>query len=171
MKLTDHVTTVDTRGIFDFSARRLSDVMAEISGTRGIAPNRRHRTEKIDCPIFVFKYSVVTGTLPCMEFLSILIDATKKRFGAYPIMVLTFGDSVADKDKILHEIILAGMPRSSVFFIENYTKDNHEMIKERHVALLKILEACILRADDNITFRWKRKQELTVCEKLKNVFS
>ena len=31
VKLTDYVTTVETRGIFDFSARRLSDVMAEIS--------------------------------------------------------------------------------------------------------------------------------------------
>eukprot|EP00057_Strongylocentrotus_purpuratus_P011423 XP_011665897.1 PREDICTED: uncharacterized protein LOC105439064 [Strongylocentrotus purpuratus] len=108
-----------------------------------------------------------------MEFLNIFINATKKRFGANPIMVLTFGDSVADKNKnkFLREIIHAGMPRSSVFFIENYTKDNHDMVKERHVALLKILEVCILRADDNITFRWTREQELTSCEKFKNALS
>lgn len=31
MKLTDYVTTGETRSMFDFSARRLSDVMAEIS--------------------------------------------------------------------------------------------------------------------------------------------
>ena len=38
MKLTDHVTTVDTRAISDFSAQRVNDVMAEISKfiTKGI---------------------------------------------------------------------------------------------------------------------------------------
>lgn len=80
--------------------------------------------------------------------------------GAYPIMVIPFGDSIADKDKILDEIIHTGMPRSNIFFIENYTKDYHEMVKERHVTLLKILEACILRADDNIAFRWTKEKEI-----------
>ena len=32
-------------------------------GNRGIDPNRRHRSEKIDCPIFVFKYRYCRPTL------------------------------------------------------------------------------------------------------------
>ena len=74
-------------------------------------------------------------------------------------MVVTFANSISNQEEIFGEITRAGIEKGSVFFIENYVDVNHEMDSKKHMALLKILEACIKRADDNITFRWRKENE------------
>ncbi|XP_041471162.1 uncharacterized protein LOC121420565 [Lytechinus variegatus] len=103
--------------------------------------------------------SSATGIPDCRGFLSLLVPAIREEFGSYPIMVVTFAKSILNQDEIVDNITRAGMDKNSLFFIENYTASNHEMNSKKHIALLKILEACIKRADDNITFLWRKMNE------------
>ncbi|XP_041470162.1 uncharacterized protein LOC121419775 isoform X1 [Lytechinus variegatus] len=160
--LTDQVITFDTRGLSDLSTFRVSDVMDEISGKRGINPHCRTTGERIDCPIFILKYNSATGIQHCGNFLSSLVPRIRQEFGSYPIMVVTFANSILNQYEIVDDITRAGMEKNSLFFIENYTALNHEMNSKKHIALLKILEACIKRADDTITFRWRKEKEPVV---------
>ncbi|XP_041470170.1 uncharacterized protein LOC121419784 isoform X3 [Lytechinus variegatus] len=160
--LTDQVITFDTRGLSDLSTFRVSDVMDEITGKRGINPHCQNTGERIDCPIFILKYNSVTGIEHCGNFLSSLVPRIRQEFGSYPIMVVTFANSILNQYEIVDDITRAGMEKNSLFFIENYTASNHEMGSKKHIALLKILEACIKRADDTITFRWRKEKEPVV---------
>ncbi|XP_041471415.1 uncharacterized protein LOC121420865 [Lytechinus variegatus] len=157
--LTDQVTTFDTRGLSDMGHSKVGDVMSEITGKRGIDPNSKTAGERIDCPIFVLKYNTTTGIQHCREFISSLIPKIRQEFGSYPIMVVTFAESILNQEEIIGDITLAGMDKNSLFFIENYTASNHEMDSKKHIALLKILEACIQRADDNVTFHWRKEKQ------------
>ncbi|XP_063960310.1 uncharacterized protein LOC135155291 [Lytechinus pictus] len=157
--LTDQVTIFDTRGLLDLSYYKVMDVMNEITGKRGIDPRSWTAGERIDCPIFILKYNSATGIQHCRDFLSSLVPKIRKEFGSYPVMVVTFAESILNQDEIICDITLAGMEKNSLFFIENYTASNHEMDSKKHIALLKILEACIKRADDNITFHWRKEKE------------
>nr|XP_054760363.1 uncharacterized protein LOC129266534 [Lytechinus pictus] len=158
-KLTDQVITFDTRGLSDLGTTKVSDVMDEITGKRGINPRSWTTGERIDCPIFILKYNSDTGIGHFRDFLSSLVPRIRQEFGSYPIMVVTFTKSILNQDEIICEITRAGMEKNGVFFTENYTASNHEMDSKKHIALLKILEACIKRADDNITFRWRKDNE------------
>ncbi|XP_041453567.1 uncharacterized protein LOC121406626 [Lytechinus variegatus] len=158
--LTDQVTTFDTRGLSDLGVSKVQDVMDEMTGMRGINPSIRTIRERIDCPIFILKYSSATGIGHFRAFLSSLVPQIRQEFGSYPIMVVTFANSILNQDDIVREIIGANMDKHGVFFSENYTTSNHEMDSKKHIALLKILEACIKRADDNITFDWQREKYL-----------
>ncbi|XP_030833342.1 uncharacterized protein LOC105445786 [Strongylocentrotus purpuratus] len=166
-RLTEYVTTFDTRGLVDLSMYRVPGVIAEITGKRGINTRSWTKGEKVDCPIFILRYSSATGTRHCTDFLGSLVPEVRKQLGGYPIMVVTFANGISNRDEILGDINRAGMEKRSVFFIENYTDVNHEMDSKTHIALLKILEACIKRADDNITFRWRTENETpleSICE-------
>ncbi|XP_063960314.1 uncharacterized protein LOC135155295 [Lytechinus pictus] len=157
--LTGQVSTFDTRGLSDLSADKAIDVLAEITGRRRINARSRTAGNKIDCPIFILKYNSATGIQHCRDFLSLLVPKIRNEFGSYPIMVVTFAKSILNQEEIIGDITKAGMERKSLFFIENYTASNHEMDSKRHIALLKILEACIKRSDDNIVFR-SREEEI-----------
>ncbi|XP_063960315.1 uncharacterized protein LOC135155296 [Lytechinus pictus] len=157
--LTNQVITFDTRGLSDLGTTKVSDVMDEITGKRGINPRSWTTGERIDCPIFILKYNSDTGIDHFRDFLSSLVPQIRQEFGSYPIMVVTFAKSILNQDEIIGEITRAGMEKNGVFFTENYTASNHEMDSKKHIALLKILEACIKRADDNITFRWRKDNE------------
>ncbi|XP_063960061.1 uncharacterized protein LOC129266629 [Lytechinus pictus] len=157
--LTDQVTTFDTRGQSDLSYYKVKDVMTEITGKRGIDPRFWTAGERIDCPIFILKYNSATGIQHCREFISSLVPQIRQEFGSYPIMVVTFANSILNQEEIVGDITTAGMEKNSLFFIENYTASNHEMDSKKHIALLKILEACIKRADDNITFHCRKEKE------------
>ncbi|XP_063960062.1 uncharacterized protein LOC135155167 [Lytechinus pictus] len=135
------------------------DVMNEITGKRGIDPRSWTAGERIDCPIFILKYNSATGIQHCRDFLSSLVPKIRKEFGSYPIMVVTFAGSILKQEEIVGDITRTGMEKNSLFFIENYTASNHEMDSKKDIALLKILEACIKRADDNITFHCRKKKE------------
>ncbi|XP_063959996.1 uncharacterized protein LOC129266534 [Lytechinus pictus] len=157
--LTNQVITFDTRGLSDLGTTKVSDVMDEITGKRGINPRSWTTGERIDCPIFILKYNSDTGIGHFRDFLSSLVPQIRQEFGSYPIMVVTFAKSILNQDEIIGEITGAGMEKNGVFFTENYTASNHEMDSKKHIALLKIIEACIKRADDNITFRWRKDNE------------
>ncbi|XP_030833478.1 uncharacterized protein LOC105444207 [Strongylocentrotus purpuratus] len=158
-RLSNDVTTYDTRGLIDLSEKKVEDVIAEITGKRGLNTRSHAPGEKIDCPILILKYSRATGTKHCTEFLESLVPEVRKHLCGYPIMVVTFADSISNREEILGDITGAGIEKRSVFFIENYTNVNHGMDSKKHIALLKILEACIKRADDNISFRWLAEKE------------
>eukprot|EP00057_Strongylocentrotus_purpuratus_P014262 XP_011668736.1 PREDICTED: uncharacterized protein LOC105440383 [Strongylocentrotus purpuratus] len=150
VKLSDNVTTFDTRGLVDLSVSRVPEVIAQITGKRGLNTRSYAPGDKIDCPIFILKYRY-TETQDRTEFLKTLVPEVRKHLCGYPIMVVTFANRISDREGTLRAITRAGMAKGSVFFIENYTDENHEMDSKKHIALLKILEACIKRADDNIS--------------------
>ncbi|XP_003726642.3 uncharacterized protein LOC100891744 isoform X1 [Strongylocentrotus purpuratus] len=158
-RLTDYVTTFDTRGLVDLSIYRVPEVIAEITGKRGINTRSWTKGEKIDCPIFILRYSSATGTRHCTKFLETLVPQVRNQLGGYPIMVVTFAKCISNQEEIIGDITRAGMEKGSVFLIENYTDVNHEMDSKKHIALLNILEACIKRADDSITFQWRKENE------------